>query len=124
MVGKVMSTHLAIAAVRVWCRSLHAQIGAARARRMRLMALDPNSVEEVGMLQFLLLTQNGAPFMDRTMDMDVYVDTSVPGWGCIVQNVSVFGRSEAGAIGTSSNRRELAGLLAALCVAEVQRACR
>ena len=111
--GTVISMQLAIPAVRVWCRSLYAQLPQEGEDQMVL--LNEESQEELRMLEMLLLFQNGAPFMAHDVDIDLFVDSGEIGWGCSVGSTNAYGRFPSAYIGRSSTFRELQGLYAALC---------
>ena len=122
--GSVISMQLAIPGVRVWCRSLYAQLPTEEQHQM--IQLNEESQEELKMLETLLLFHNGAPFMAHDVDIDLYVDSGEIGWGCTVGSTNAHGRFPADLIGKSSTLRELTGLHAALshpAVIEVIQGC-
>ena len=113
--GKLISISIAIPGVRTWCRSLYTQIQSERPA----IRLSPASVEELGVLEFLLRTANGSPFIDPTHDVEMWVDSGEIGWGVHTAGVEERGHFPDWAIGTSSTARELLGLSLALSAPRV-----
>ena len=117
-VGRAISLSLAIPAIRVWCRSLYAQIHEQEGANAVLLSLE--SVRELEMLLSLIQDANGAPFVDPAHDLDMWVDSGECGWGAHVAGQEVRGHFEAEWVGQSSTARELKGLWLALSQPEVR----
>jgi hypothetical protein len=110
ILGSVVSMTLAIPAVRVWTRDLYRQTQSNEPSTH----LTTQSLKELDMLIFLLKFANSAPFIDARHEREMFVDSGEIGWGAHLENIHCQGFFPAHLIGTSSTRRELAGLLRAL----------
>ena len=119
--GRMTSLILAIEPIRVWTRSLHEET---RLRTERLIKLSPEAVAELKFWS-TIEKRNGKAIAHPLHTLTANVDASETGWGIHVSGVEKAGFLPVELIGTSSTRRELAGLrLAADSVKHILRAHR
>ena len=139
LLGQLGSMRLAIPAVSCWTRSLYTPwkglapsgFGSNLSYRSSTLIQKKETAdsevlltscmrEEIEMLLFLLAKKNGAPFMSRKFELDIFCDSSEIGWGAFLLKTEVTGLFGADHIGRSSTFRELGGLIACLQHEKVQ----
>jgi len=106
--GQALSMTLAIPGIKVWCRSLYTQVVIAKKGQVSLTA---TSLEELRNLVVLLELTEGAPFVSKTHDCEVWVDSGEVGWGAHYEGQEVSGQFDEIWVGQSSTARELQGLI-------------
>ena len=116
LLGQIGSMRLAIPGVSCWSRELYSpwQGLAPQVSPPVLCRVSKDMLEEIQMLDFLLSHRNGAPFMSKVLELDLFCDASEVGWGAFILQTDVSGTFTADLIGKSSTFRELSGLLACL----------
>lgn len=136
LLGQIGSMRLAIPSVSCWSRELYSpwqglapMVGQLVGGHIIVSAgsapvfcrITKEMVREISMLDELLAQKNGAPFMKKSLELDLFCDASETGWGCFVLQEEVTGLFSSDLIGKSSTLRELSGLLACLQTTQIER---
>ena len=136
MLGLIGSMRLAIPGVSCWSRELYSpwqgldpvvgqlpggQVFSSAGTAPVLCRLSREMVREIRMLDEMLADKNGAPFMKKSLELDLFCDASETGWGSFVLQEEVTGLFTSDLIGRSSTLRELSGLLACLQTTQIER---
>ena len=108
LTGTLMSYRLAVEPTRVWTRSMYTDI--ARAEYAREVVLSQETREELAFWTRELEKRNGQAIAHPLYETILQVDASEIGWGAKIGATEASGLFHAELIGTSSTRREMAGL--------------
>jgi hypothetical protein len=111
--GRLMSFRLAVEPVRVWTRALYREIARAEQRHFKWVKMNPDACEELRFWEEQLTKKNGFRIAGPLGELCMKVDSSETGYGAVLEGKKVAGVLPTYLIGTSSTRRELAGLLLA-----------
>ena len=136
LLGQIGSMRLAIPSVSCWSRELYSPwqglapvvkqlaggfVVVSAGTAPLWCRLTKEMIGEISMLDDLLAQKNGAPFMKKSLELDLFCDASETGWGCFVLQEEVTGLFSSELIGKSSTLRELSGLLACLKSPQVEK---